>query len=157
MKGQKRRNKRDSFGTAPRTGCRDKAQRQRLDSETLFLLAESCCQSSLGPLRLKRRASTRPSRRSACPKSLQRWKRLRWKHTRRIWRGWRGKQQVGFGFSQIKHSPCAIIPFFETACLRIRTSYSGSNVIKATASGETSGGTSGGITGEISGETSREA
>lgn len=56
MKRQKTRNKRDSFGTAPRTGCRDKAQRQWLDSETLFLLAESCCQSSLGPPQIKKKS-----------------------------------------------------------------------------------------------------
>lgn len=56
MKSPKIRNKCAPFGTAPRTGCRDKAQRQRLDSDTRFLLAESCCQSSLGSPQIKKKS-----------------------------------------------------------------------------------------------------
>lgn len=78
------------LGTIFRTGRRDKVQTSHSVSYTRFFLATlmlplnslylSCC-------RLKRRAWTMRSRRNACLKTFRKWRRLRWRRIRKIWRG----------------------------------------------------------------------
>lgn len=73
--------------------------RSRNDCQTLklssyWLLVLSLISSCLSLCRLKRRVLKRRSRRNVCLKSLQQWRRLRWRHIRRIWRGWKWSQVI---------------------------------------------------------------